>query len=87
MVVHFSFPENLSAPLHRHPHEQTGYVVSGELDLYMEGQQPVRLTAGCSYYVPPNLEHGILTYTPTVLVDCFSPVREDFLEEINHAAD
>lgn len=79
MVVEFRFPAGVTAPVHHHPHEQVGYVVSGELDLLMEGQQTRRLGAGASYYVPPGVPHGVVIHTPTVLVDVFTPVREDFL--------
>ena len=79
MLVQFTFDAGVTAPIHSHPHEQVGYVVSGELDLLMEGQETTRLTAGCSYYVAPNVRHGIITHAPTVLIDCFTPIREDFL--------
>jgi quercetin dioxygenase-like cupin family protein len=79
MLVQFTFEAGVTAPIHSHPHEQIGYVVSGELDLIMEGTEPTRLTAGCSYYVAPNVRHGIITHAPTVLIDCFTPAREDFL--------
>ncbi len=79
MLVEFKFDEGVSSWLHSHPHEQVGYVVSGEIDLIMEGQPTTRLPAGGSYYVPPNVKHHITTYAPTVLVDCFTPIREDFL--------
>lgn len=79
MLVQFSFGANVTAPMHRHPHEQIGYVVSGSLDLLMEGRAPTRLTAGSSYYVAPDVRHGIVTHEPTVLLDCFTPLRDDFL--------
>ena len=79
MLVQFTFEAGVSAPIHSHPHEQVGYVVSGAIDLIMEGFEPTRLTAGGSYYVAPNVQHGIITYAPTVLIDCFTPIREDFL--------
>jgi quercetin dioxygenase-like cupin family protein len=79
MLVQFTFDAGVTAPIHSHPHEQVGYVVSGELDLIMEGSATTRLTAGCSYYVAPNVRHGIITRAPTVLLDCFTPIREDFL--------
>jgi quercetin dioxygenase-like cupin family protein len=79
MMVQFTFDAGINAPIHSHPHEQIGYVVSGEIDLIMEGQETVRLTPGCSYYVAPNVRHGIVTYAPSVLIDCFTPIREDFL--------
>jgi quercetin dioxygenase-like cupin family protein len=79
MLVQFTFPAGVSAPIHSHPHEQVGYVVAGEIDLLMHGFKTTRLTAGGSYYVAPNVQHGIITYAPTVLIDCFTPIREDFL--------
>jgi quercetin dioxygenase-like cupin family protein len=79
MLVQFTFEAGVSAPIHSHAHEQVGYVVSGEIDLIMEGVERTRLTAGGSYYVAPNVRHGIITYAPTVLIDCFTPIREDFL--------
>ena len=79
MLVQFTFEAGISAPIHSHPHEQVGYVVSGEIELIMEGFERTRLTAGGSYYVAPNVRHGVITYAPTVLIDCFTPIREDFL--------
>ncbi len=86
MLVQFSFPANVEAPVHSHPHEQVGYVVSGEIDLIMEGQMTRRLAAGASYYVAPNVRHGVVTLAPTVLLDCFTPIREDFLSQAQHQA-
>ncbi len=82
MLVQFTFDAGITAPVHCHPHEQIGYVVSGEIDLMMEGKETTRLTAGCSYYVAPNVRHGIITRAPTVLIDCFTPIREDFLSPV-----
>lgn len=79
MLVQFTFDAGIRAPIHSHPHEQIGYVVSGEIDLIMEGQATARLTSGSSYYVAPNVRHGIITHAPSVLLDCFTPIREDFL--------
>lgn len=79
MLVQFDFEAGVKSWEHSHPHEQIGYVVSGEIDFYMEGSKPVRLQAGGSYYVPSNVKHFIKTLVPTTLVDCFTPIREDFL--------
>jgi quercetin dioxygenase-like cupin family protein len=79
MLVQFTFEAGVTAPVHSHPHEQIGYVVRGEIDLIMEGIETTRLNDGCSYYVAPNIRHGIITHAPTVLIDCFTPIREDFL--------
>lgn len=79
MAVQFRFGAGVTTQKHKHSHEQIGYVVSGLLDLFMDGQAPMRLKGGCSYYVPPNVPHSIITHEPTILIDCFTPVREDFL--------
>ena len=79
MLVQFTFAANIRTAIHSHLHEQIGYVLLGEIDLIMEHMETVRLGAGCSYYVKPHIKHGIVTYSPTVLIDCFTPVREDFL--------
>ncbi|MFL5802011.1 MAG: cupin domain-containing protein [Roseiflexaceae bacterium] len=79
MLVQFNFGAGVRAAMHSHPHEQIGYVVSGTIDLLMDGQATARLTAGASYYVAPNVRHGVVTHEPTVLLDCFAPIREDFL--------
>ncbi|MBA3948091.1 MAG: cupin domain-containing protein [Herpetosiphonaceae bacterium] len=79
MLVQFTFRAPTVTPLHRHPHEQIGYVVTGMLDLMMDGHPVTRLTAGSSYYVAPNVMHGIVTHEPTIVVDCFTPIRDEFL--------
>jgi unsaturated pyranuronate lyase len=79
MLVEFTFESGVSAPIHGHANQQVGYVVSGEIDLIMDGLERTRVTAGGSYYVAPNVKHGIVTHAPTVLIDCFTPIREDFL--------
>jgi quercetin dioxygenase-like cupin family protein len=82
MAVQFTFDADMTLPIHNHPHEQIGYVIEGDIDLHMEheGEMHVtRLGAGGSYYVPPKVRHGIVTRAPSVLIDCFTPIREDFL--------
>lgn len=65
---------------HTHVHSQTSYVQSGEFDVYIDGVE-TRLGPGDSFYIAPNLEHGAVCRKPGVLIDVFSPVRDDFLEE------
>ena len=79
MLVQFEFDAGATSWHHHHTHEQVGYVVSGEIDFVMDGQAPVRLAAGGSYYVPPDVPHHIVTYAPTVLLDAFAPARDEFL--------
>ena len=80
MLVEFRFPAGAASWEHSHPHEQVGYVAEGEIDFCMAGRAPERLVKGGSYYVPANVKHYIVTHAPTVLLDAFTPLRNDFLE-------
>ena len=66
--------------VHSHPHSQVSYVVSGEFDVFIDGVE-TRLGPGDSFYIEPNLDHGAVCRKAGVLIDVFSPVREDFLGE------
>jgi len=46
LLAQFTFDAGVASWHHNHPHEQLGYVVSGEIDFVMDGQETVRLTAG-----------------------------------------
>ena len=81
VVVDFSDgPQSQPDPLHSHPHEQVSYVVEGEIIFVMEGQQ-TRLGPGDMFLVPPSVPHTIQLLTEHArLIDCFTPIREDFLK-------
>ena len=79
MLVEVTFEAGVASGEHSHPHEQVSYVVKGEIDFLMADHAPVRLRQGGSHYVPPNTRHHIVTHAPIVLIDAFTPVRDDFL--------
>ncbi len=65
--------------LHQHPHTQSTYVASGCFEVTIDKEKKV-LRAGDGYYVAPNLPHGCVCLEAGVLIDTFSPMREDFLK-------
>ena len=83
MIVVIDFydgPTDEPDPPHSHPHEQTSYVAAGEIIFVLDGEQ-TRLGPGDVFLVPPNRPHTIQLLTEHVrLIDCFTPIREDFLE-------
>lgn len=79
MAVHVSFKKGAVGSIHKHPHEQVTYVVSGSLEYY-EGGEKHLIKAGDSYYVSPDVEHGVVALEDSVLLDIFTPQREDFLK-------
>lgn len=75
-------PASQPDPLHFHPHEQISYVVYGELYLIL-GNEMTRLGPGDIFWVPPNVSHAIQPLTEHVrLVDTFTPIRKDFLNNV-----
>lgn len=78
MVARVTFAEGAIGDRHAHPHSQVSYVESGEFDVYIDGVER-RLGPGDSFYVAANLEHGAVCRKAGVLLDVFSPAREDFL--------
>jgi quercetin dioxygenase-like cupin family protein len=67
------------SPQH-HVHEQATYVADGEILFFCEGEKEEKLKTGDMFWVPSNKKHGIQLLTEQArLIDCFNPIREDFL--------
>lgn len=79
MVVKVWFEAGSEGYVHRHPHTQVTYIESGEFEVQIGDEKRV-LKAGDSYYIPPNIDHGAVCKKSGVLIDTFSPYREDFLK-------
>lgn len=79
MSVELHFEKGAIGALHSHPHEQIGYVISGSLIYKEEGQEDKILKTGDTYYVAPNVEHGVVALEETMLFDVFTPMRKDFV--------
>lgn len=82
MAVRVWFEKDAVGQLHDHPHSQVSYVESGQFDITI-GEVTKSLGAGDSFYVEPNVTHGAVCKEGGVLIDMFSPIREDFLENKN----
>lgn len=80
MMVRVQFKAGSVGDMHSHPHSQVSYVESGEFDVFIDGVEK-RLGPGDSFFIHPNLDHGAVCRKAGVLLDVFSPVREDFLNE------
>jgi quercetin dioxygenase-like cupin family protein len=82
VVIDFSNgPWTEPDPFHNHVHEQVTYVEHGIIDFYCEGEETQRLTAGDVFAVAANKQHTIQLLSATArLVDCFTPLRDDFFK-------
>ena len=79
MVCRFRFAPLLVTPEHSHPHEQVSLVVSGRVRFFVGGEERVA-APGDVLHFPPGCRHGAtMMEEEVVLIDIFSPVREDFL--------
>ena len=78
LLVELSMAAGSDIPWHSHLHEQIGYVVRGRflLDIWEECRE---VKATDSYLVLSGVSHRVRTLEDTVVVDIFSPVREDYL--------
>jgi quercetin dioxygenase-like cupin family protein len=77
MVVQVVLEEGAVVPAHRHPHEQITYVVEGKLSMDVEGRTHI-LVPGDSLLFPSDAEHGATALERTLVVDTFSPPRENY---------
>jgi len=65
-------------PPHDHPHEQTGFMLSGKLRLKVENEEQ-EVEPGDSWCIPGGAEHSATALEDSVVIEVFSPVREDYL--------
>ncbi len=70
---------NAVVPLHSHPHEQLGLVVSGQITMAIDGVDHPLGVDEC-YQIPGGVEHGATAGAEGCRVlDIFQPVREDYV--------
>ncbi|HEX8028425.1 MAG TPA: cupin domain-containing protein [Vicinamibacterales bacterium] len=66
-------------PIHTHVHEQITLVERGRADFFVEGQKHTA-SAGDLLLFPSGILHGAtMLEDEVVLIDIFSPPREDFI--------
>ena len=81
MICRFKFAPFLVTPEHTHPHEQMSLVVQGNVKFIIEGKACIA-SPGDVLHFPPNVKHGAtMLNEEVILIDIFSPLREDFLNK------
>lgn len=79
MVCRLTLAPRVVTAVHSHPHEQITIVERGSALFTIDGHQR-KATAGDVLYFPSDIRHGAtMLDEEVVLIDIFSPVREDFL--------
>jgi quercetin dioxygenase-like cupin family protein len=66
-------------PRHEHANEQVATVLEGSLRFVVGDAEPFVAVAGDSVTMPSNVPHEVEALEDTVVLDVFSPVREDWV--------
>ena len=78
LMTVFRMQKGSTLPMHSHPYEQTGYLVSGRVRLTIAGES-FEAGPGASWCVPGNASHSAEIAEDSVALEIFSPVRPDYL--------
>lgn len=81
---HFTIEKGANLPEHHHHHEQWTHLIQGQLEFDIDGEKKV-LHAGMTAFIPSELPHSARAITKCKVIDCFLPVREDFIKLENEA--
>ena len=79
MMVKVLFTEGAKGYVHAHHHSQTTFVASGKF-AFTIGEETKIVTTGDGLYMEPDVEHGCECLEAGMLIDCFNPMRADFIK-------
>ena len=81
MICRLRFAPFVVTKEHDHPHEQMTIVEKGRVRFFVEGEERIA-EAGDIIHFPSKCWHGAtMLDEEVILMDIFSPVREDFLKK------
>lgn len=78
MLVRHEMRKGWMGAAHRHPHEQLVYVISGHIQITIDGAA-FDASAGDNFIVASDVEHQATALDDSVVLDVFTPAREDYL--------
>ena len=79
MMVKVRFEKGAIGAPHHHFHTQSTFCAEGQFEFEIDGEKQL-VKAGDGVYIQPNLVHSAVCLEAGILIDVFSPVREDFLD-------
>ena len=80
-ICEFNLKKGAAIPLHAHPHEQSGYLVSGKIRFTIDGEEYL-LSQGDSWCILNGVEHKLDVIEDSFVVEVFAPVREEFITKV-----
>ncbi|MFW9890465.1 MAG: cupin domain-containing protein [Candidatus Thorarchaeota archaeon] len=83
MMMKLTIEPGIPTQPHSHPHEQMAHLLEGKGILYTNNESR-EIEAGTSFWIPPNAPHNFdaIGDRPAVLIEAFSPPREDYLSRV-----
>jgi quercetin dioxygenase-like cupin family protein len=78
MLGYVLLKKDCLVPSHKHVSEQFTIILKGALEFTTQGKKIV-VNEGETLLIPPNVEHSAVALEDTIDLDCFSPLREDWL--------
>ncbi|MFQ5484285.1 MAG: cupin domain-containing protein [Desulfobacterales bacterium] len=78
LMAEFRVKKGGKLPEHSHPQEQIGYLISGRIAFIIDGERKVA-DPGDSWCIHADVPHSAEIVKDSVVIEVFSPVREDFL--------
>ncbi len=78
MCVENYFKKGAVGTVHHHPHTQITYVVSGQFEFEVAGEKRV-VNPGDALLKKDGIPHGCVCLQEGILLDIFTPMREDFV--------
>lgn len=78
LMTEFRLHKGQVLPLHKHPQEQTGYLVSGNIILTIDGKS-YNMNPGDSWSIPGDVVHFADIIVDSIAIEVFSPIRKDYL--------
>ena len=78
LLCEFQMKQGSRIPAHQHPHEQTGYLISGRLR-FSGDEGDFQAEPGSSWSFKGGIIHGVIVLEDSVAIEIFSPVRQEYL--------
>ena len=79
-IARFELKKGGVVPVHAHENEQVSFVISGVLRFTIDGRDII-VRAGELLQIPSHVPHGVDVLEDTLVVDVFSPVRQDWIDK------
>lgn len=80
MMVEVHFKKGGIGTPHAHDiYEQISYILKGRFEVTV-GEETKVLKQGDTFYAGHNVTHGVIALEDSIILDVFTPIREDFLQ-------